>query len=303
MVIISTIFSLSSGHILGVWLGLELNMLSFISFSIQSKNFNEVEAGLKYFLIQALGSGFWLLGSFLFYLSMGSWFLFETIVDFNNLIGLENIFCMAKVIMMWGLFMKLGAFPIYFWVPSVMNEMSWFSCIILATWQKFIPLILLSYLIGPETFFLGIIVSVMSSLVGGVGGLNQTRLRVLMAYSSIGHLGWMIGLMYMSWIGVMVYYGVYFVVSLSVFLFLWLFEFSSFMQVTGWRMWGKSMLILFSLNFFSLAGLPPFLGFMSKWVALQAMVNSGSYFLGCGLLVGALMNLYYYTIVVMNVSV
>lgn len=97
------------------------------------------------------------------------------------------------IVLIGGLCVKLGLFPFHYWLPRVMAGLPWVSCLLLATWQKFAPLFLMlcllelsrSYLIACVVCFIGM----GSSLVGGLGGMNQTQIRALLAYSSIGHLG------------------------------------------------------------------------------------------------------------------
>lgn len=140
----------------------------------------------------------------------------------------------------------------------------------------------------------------LGSLVGGIGGLNQRQVRVLLAYSSIGHLGWMIGAITRSVNMLYMYYVIYRVITLGIMLCM-LGLSSKMTRVT--RFVGLPLYFIFFLSvlFFSLAGLPPFLGFYPKWAVVQGVIGY-SYFLPLFMLViGSLLNIYYYLGIFFNV--
>lgn len=159
-----------------MWVGLELNLMSFLPLVVYVGGFQEVEGAVKYFLVQAFGSGLFLLGGFYSYYVSGFWSL-------SFLFGFSWFFSFL------GLCVKLGLFPFHFWIPSVMGGMSWFGCAILASWQKLAPFFLLVWLLSDVLFDFVLFCGLFSSVVGGLGGINQSHLRLLMSYSSINHLG------------------------------------------------------------------------------------------------------------------
>jgi len=91
------------------------------------------------------------------------------------------------------LLLKRGAAPFHFWFPNVIEGLSWINSLILITWQKIAPLILTSYIIINKIILISVILSI---IIGSLGGLNQTSLRKLMAFSSINHLGWILSAIY-----------------------------------------------------------------------------------------------------------
>lgn len=108
------------------------------------------------------------------------------IISFN-LNWINNNF--YELLILSTLLLKNGAAPFHFWFPGVIEGLSWINGLILITWQKIAPLILISYNINYNFFLISIILSI---IIGALGGLNQTSLRKLIAFSSINHLGWIL---------------------------------------------------------------------------------------------------------------
>lgn len=254
----------------GAWCGLELNLISFIPIISVGGNKYRSEAALKYFLIQALGSAFVILGV------------------------LEFIIFLAPVfIMRIALLLKLGAFPIHFWFPQVIEGLGWFQCIVLITIQKIGPIILLSYLI--EVGLQNWIVywrAVFSAVVGALGGINQLMLRKLLAFSSINHISWIMFGIIMSENSWIIYFILYSVISLTVVIMFHSRQCFHLLQLSGFR--GSFFGLVRSLSLLSLGGLPPFTGFVPKWVIIQEIVSCGIFFPLFFLLPIALVTLYYY---------
>nr|YP_009648869.1 NADH dehydrogenase subunit 2 [Notospermus geniculatus]QCZ36419.1 NADH dehydrogenase subunit 2 [Notospermus geniculatus] len=271
--VLGSLVSVSSGDWLGVWLGLEVNLLGFVPLMLQGVGGQSVESSVKYFVVQALGSGFLLLGG----LSLGGslfWF-------FGGHGGVGGLF------VFFGLVLKLGVAPLHWWVPSVMGGLTWFGCGVLVTWQKLAPFLVLLSLCG-DFLFLFLLLGGLSSLVGGVLGIGQVQVRLLMGYSSISHWGWVLGTMCFSVLGSVFYYFFYFLVSLAVFFLL---------GVGGvWRVGFLGGLVggPLVLGLLSLGGLPPFSGFLPKWVGLQVVLGGGGVFLSFFLVLGSVFSLYFY---------
>nr|YP_009003690.1 NADH dehydrogenase subunit 2 [Iwatanemertes piperata]AHB53115.1 NADH dehydrogenase subunit 2 [Iwatanemertes piperata] len=271
--VVGSLMSVSASHWLGVWVGLELNLMGFLPLVVQGGDSQFIEGSIKYFVVQALGSSLLLLGGFLHGSLFFSW-------------GWGSGSFLVSILLL-GLLLKLGAAPFHWWVPSVMGGLSWLACGLLATWQKLAPFFLLFGVLS-DFFYLFLFFACVSSLVGGVGGVGQVQLRVLMGYSSINHLGWMIGLLVCSLLGGMCYFLFYFFIS---FLIFFVFSGSGLWRVSQVSS-GVGLFVLIGLV--SLGGLPPLSGFVPKWVALQVVSSAGQFFLGSMLIVGALISLYYY---------
>nr|YP_010397499.1 NADH dehydrogenase subunit 2 [Pagastia tianmumontana]UQJ73369.1 NADH dehydrogenase subunit 2 [Pagastia tianmumontana] len=272
-----TLITISSTSWFGAWMGLEINLLSFIPLMMNTNNLLSSEASLKYFLTQALASSI-LLFAVIFFFMMSNWSnpLME---NYTNL-----MICSA-------LLLKSGAAPFHFWFPSVMEGLSWNNSLILMTWQKIAPMVLLSYCLNLNFFFIIIISCI---LIGSLGGLNQTSLRKLMAFSSINHLGWMVAGMMNSENLWMIYFMFYSFLSFAI-----IFMFNSFKLFNINQMFGlfnsnSIVKFLMFLSLLSLGGLPPFMGFLPKWLIIESLINLNMFFLLTLMVTFTLITLFFY---------
>ena len=233
---------------LGVWLGLELNIIAFIPLFTLDKHTNS-QAGVKYFLIQS-ASSFLLL--------------------FRGLYLTYFYEFWASVIII-ALATKMGAAPIFLWLPLISEMIRIKINVILITVQKLVPLILIFYItqiIPNKKLFIFILI--LRALIGAVGGLNEITLRKLIRYSSINHIGWMI-------FGIIIRFRVWFYYYLVYCVLIVIFFYSAdkiqryeinLISIESHLEWKP----LFSLCLLSLGGLPPLLGFGPKWV----IINEGA---------------------------
>nr|WKU83845.1 NADH dehydrogenase subunit 2 [Ceriana cacica] len=277
ILVFSTMITISSNSWLGAWMGLEINLLSFIPL-MSDNNLMSNEASLKYFLTQTLASSILLFSSILFLYN-------------NNFMAQMNSNNYMSMIILSALFMKSGTAPFHFWFPNVMEGLSWMNALILMTWQKIAPLMLISYLIVKFMLFWAIILSV---TIGSLGGLNQTSLRKLMTFSSINHLGWILMSMYSNeslWINYFLFYS--FLSFNLIFLFN-MFKLYHINQLFSLFMHNKILKFSLFLNFLSLGGLPPFLGFIPKWLTIQYLTFNNQLFLMTVLIIMTLITLFFY---------
>lgn len=276
-IFLGTFITISSNSWIGVWIGLEINLLSFIPLIIDLNNLISTEASLKYFLTQAFASSLLLFAIILFIVFRNFTFSFN-LIDFSFLISIPLI-------------IKRGIAPFHFWFPRVLEGISWISRLLLITWQKIAPLIILSYLINFNFF---ILIIILSALVGAIGGLNQTSLRKILAFSSINHLGWMLAAIIFNEYLWRIYFLIYSFISIGlVFLF---YQFNLFHINQIFSSYSNSALLKFSflVSFLSLAGLPPFLGFLPKWLVIQSLTRINQYFLTIILILISLITMYFY---------
>nr|URX52663.1 NADH dehydrogenase subunit 2 [Glyptotermes nr. iridipennis] len=269
------LISISSNSWLGAWMGLEVNLMSFIPLMSSQENIYTTEASLKYFLVQALASS-----SLLFLVVMKA-LLNQTIFTSN----------MHSYAMMTPLLMKMGAAPLHWWFPSVMEGLSWNNCLLMMTVQKSAPMMLISYLVKVNSPTLLIIL--LSVTVGALGGMNQTSLRKILTYSSINHTGWMLAAMLGSNKLWLLYFTVYSLLTSSV---TFIAKSHNISFVNQSMTMNKSAVVKFTLftALLSLGGLPPFIGFMPKWVTIQLMMTNNMSFMMTVMVVTSLITLYYY---------
>nr|YP_010943700.1 NADH dehydrogenase subunit 2 [Ennucula tenuis]WLV28170.1 NADH dehydrogenase subunit 2 [Ennucula tenuis] len=281
LMIFGTILSISSIHWLGAWIGLEVNLIGFLPILMYRGMARETESGVKYLIIQALGSGLLLTGSLMYYMNTGSFNIMEM-----------SLTSYSKIMILMGIFLKLGMAPLHFWLPSTMAGMSWINCLLLATWQKIAPLILFLALTNSNMNLI-IICAVMGTLIGGIGGINQTYVRALLAYSSIVHLSWMAGNGPFDYYSSLIYFLIYLTTTGLLFLFLYLNEYSQFQQFSIGEFMNFKYQWMFILLMLSLGGLPPLLGFLGKWLVIYNL-SIYSPFLLLMLISGSMMSLFYY---------
>nr|AQV11444.1 NADH dehydrogenase subunit 2 [Mesomelena mesomelaena] len=274
ILMMGTLISISANSWLSAWMGLEINLLAFIPLMSDNKLMS-TEASLKYFLTQALAS---------------SVFLFAMILYLLNSSKINSYYFMEMMIFS-SLLLKSGSAPFHFWFPNVMEGLSWLNSLILPTWQKIAPLMLLSYIVFKSLIIVSII---LSSLIGALGGLNQTSLRKLMAYSSINHLGWMLAALYNSNTMWLLYFLMYSFLTFSMIFMFNMFKISYINQLFSLSFHSKSMKFFLFFNLLSLGGLPPFLGFFPKWMVIQSLVMNNQLFLLTFMVLMTLITLYFY---------
>nr|QRV62650.1 NADH dehydrogenase subunit 2 [Stictonectes samai] len=277
--IMSTLISISSFSWMGMWMGLEINLLSFIPLISNKNNMYSSESSMKYFLIQAMASSM-----FLFSIIM---IMFKSKMS-NELIMINNMFLMF---MNSTILLKMGAAPFHFWFPNMMSNLNWMNSFLLMTWQKIAPMIILSYMIK-ENFFISMIIMI-SSIVGSIGGLNQTNLRKILAYSSINHIGWMLSSFMINenmWI---MYFLIYSFINLTLIITFNKMNINVIKQLYSSMNNNYTMKFFTFMNLLSLGGLPPFLGFMPKWLIIQNM-SYNFFFLTIFMIMTTMITLYFY---------
>nr|YP_009646898.1 NADH dehydrogenase subunit 2 [Conepatus chinga]QCX31728.1 NADH dehydrogenase subunit 2 [Conepatus chinga] len=281
-VIMGTMMVMMSSHWLLIWIGFEMNMLTIIPILMKNFNPRAMEASTKYFLTQATASMILMLGIATNLLLTGQW----TMLNMLNPIA-SNITTIA-------LAMKLGLSPFHFWVPEVTQGVSMFSGTVLLTWQKIAPLSVL-YQISPSINpSLLTILAIMSVLVGGWGGLNQTQLRKILAYSSISHMGWMTAVLTYNPTLTTLNLLIYIMMTTGTFLLLILNSSTTTLSLS--HTWNKLPLstLLVLMLMLSIGGLPPLSGFMPKWMIIQELTKNDLIMMPTLMAMAALLNLYFY---------
>nr|YP_010703610.1 NADH dehydrogenase subunit 2 [Sinopodisma kelloggii]WCO86744.1 NADH dehydrogenase subunit 2 [Sinopodisma kelloggii] len=272
-----TILSISSNSWFGVWMGLEINLLSFIPMLANNKNLMMNESSIKYFIVQAMASTMLLFSILL--------------IQMKYPMSWEMEFIPSMMVSS-SLLLKIGAAPFHFWFPEVMGTSTWINCLTLMTWQKIAPMMVLSYCIQLSTFMF--VITILSIIIGAIGGLNQTSLRQLLAYSSISHLGWMISSLMVSenmWEMYFIIYSLLSVIMVLLFKQLNLFFLNQIYSSTNMKTEIKFMMFL---SLLSLGGLPPFLGFMPKWIIIQSLVENNMTIMMTIMIMLTMITLYYY---------
>jgi len=269
--ILGIIISVSSNSWFGAWMGLELNLLSFIPLIFMKNNQYSSEAALKYFLIQALGSTVLLISAVIIILKIQSF----------------------SAPLSAALLLKAGSAPFHFWFPPTLEGIMWPQALTLMTVQKITPISLLSYYISEQATLISA-AAIISAVVGALGGLNQTLLRKLLGYSSINHMAWMMSALLIRENAWLIYFLVYSAISFSLvmlFHFTQTFHFNHLLNLIPSKPIVKLTMFI---SLLSLGGLPPFTGFIPKWVIIQQLCWSNNLVLLLVLLASSLFTLFYY---------
>nr|AFN87718.1 NADH dehydrogenase subunit 2 [Procypris mera]QVY58494.1 NADH dehydrogenase subunit 2 [Procypris mera]QVY58507.1 NADH dehydrogenase subunit 2 [Procypris mera]QVY58520.1 NADH dehydrogenase subunit 2 [Procypris mera] len=279
---LGTTLTFASSHWLLAWMGLEINTLAITPLMAQHHHPRAVEATTKYFLTQATAAAMILFASTTNAWMTGEW----SINDLSNPI--------ASTMFMTALALKIGLAPMHFWMPEVLQGLDLSTGLILSTWQKLAPFALIiqtAQTIDPSLLTL---LGIMSTLVGGWGGLNQTQLRKILAYSSIAHMGWMIIVIQYAPQLTLVALGVYIIMTSAAFLTLKMSLATKISTLA--TTWSKSPILTSTtaLVLLSLGGLPPLTGFMPKWLILQELTKQGLPIIATTMALAALISLYFY---------
>nr|WNX95034.1 NADH dehydrogenase subunit 2 [Hybognathus nuchalis] len=279
---LGTALTFASSHWLLAWMGLEINTLAIIPLMAQHHHPRAVEATTKYFLTQATAAAVILFAS-----TTNAWITGEW-----NMTNMSDPIATAMILA--ALALKIGLAPMHFWMPEVLQGLDLLTGLILSTWQKLAPLALIIQTAQAFDPLLLTALGLTSTLVGGWGGLNQTQLRKVLAYSSIAHMGWMIIVLQHAPQLTLLALLTYIFMTSAAFLTLKL----SYATKVGTlaTTWSKSPLLTATaaLVLLSLGGLPPLTGFMPKWLILQELAKQGLPLTATLMALAALISLYFY---------
>jgi len=276
-----------SGDLIMLYLAIELLSLSFyVLASIKRHSQHSTEAGLKYFLLGALSSGLLLFGMGLVYAFTGAT-SFVAISEFLWYSSSSTEILIGVTFIIIALLFKLAAAPFHMWAPDVYEG----SPTIVTAFFAIVPKIgtlgvLILLLTGPflslfnELQPIILFSACLSLIVGSVGALNQAKMKRLLAYSAISHIGFLlVGLLPNSLLGIhacFVYICLYIVMSFNTFAFVLAnFRHGNFItQLSGLSRQNPILAFTFAFTLLSIAGVPPLAGFYSKYLVLLQAVNN-----------------------------
>nr|AAF03008.1 NADH dehydrogenase subunit II [Neofundulus paraguayensis] len=278
-----TLITTSSSHWLLAWMGLEINTFAIIPLMAQNQTPRATEAATKYFIIQVTAATLLLFASISNAWLLGQW----------NIQQMNHPF--PLIMLYTALALKLGLAPMHAWLPEILQGLNLPTGLLLTTWQKLAPLSLVVQLpTSNYTSMVLIYMALLSILVGGWGGLNQTQLRKILGYSSIAHLGWMfLVLQYLPPLTFMAFI-VYVVLTFSTFLVFWYNKTNTVNTLS--TSWAKMPTItaISPLILLSLGGFPPLTGFIPKWMILLELTKQDMMLIATMAALSALLSLYFY---------
>ena len=294
LIIFSTLgmmIMISSHNFLLLYLGLEIQSLSlYVVSSFRRDNYKSTEAGLKYFILGSLSSGLMLFGISLIYGSTGS-INFEIISSMINYEGFFPGIVAGLVFLICGFAFKASAVPFHMWTPDVYEGSPTPVTAFFATVPKLAAVgVLLRVLfdcfgqIVESWQQVIIIISVLSMFLGSVAAIGQNNIKRLMAYSSIGHIGFVLmGVASGTDKGisaVLIYMVLYIIMNIGVFVFILNMErngvaVTTINSLNMYNNVSKSQTLFLTILLFSLAGIPPLAGFFGKFFIFNAAINAG----------------------------
>nr|AAX94272.1 NADH dehydrogenase subunit 2 [Anolis carolinensis]AFT90815.1 NADH dehydrogenase subunit II [Anolis carolinensis]AXZ78308.1 NADH dehydrogenase subunit 2 [Anolis carolinensis] len=277
-----TIITMTSYHWLMAWVGLELNTLAIIPIISTMHHPRSTEAATKYFLTQAAASALILFSSMTNAWNTGSWDITQPLTSPSH------------ILLTMALAMKLGLAPLHFWLPEVIQGSTMTTAFIITTWQKIAPMSLIFLTMNNLSTSVFLLMGLLSSLVGGWGGLNQTQTRKIMAYSSIAHLGWMATISSIMTNILIMNLLIYLIMTTSVFLSLIISKSKTIQDTTSTWTLSPTLTIIMLLSLLSLGGLPPLTGFIPKWLIMEELILQNFNLLISMMAMSSLLSLYFY---------
>jgi NADH-quinone oxidoreductase subunit N len=281
----------SAGSFISLYMGLELQSLAlYVLAAFNRDHLRSTEAGLKYFVLGALSSGMMLYGISLIYGFTGS-VEFARIAGVIAQSGINIGLIFGIVFLISGLAFKVSAVPFHMWTPDVYEGAptpvtAYFaSAAKVAAMGLFLRAILIPFPHALEQWRQIIIaISVLSMALGAVAAIGQKNIKRLMAYSSIGHMGYaLLGLAAGTAIGargVLIYLAIYVFTNLGVFAAIQAMRrggrpVEAIADLAGLARTDPMLALIFALLFLSLAGLPPLAGFFAKFYVFLAAIQAG----------------------------
>nr|YP_002154544.1 NADH dehydrogenase subunit 2 [Aplocheilus panchax]BAG69247.1 NADH dehydrogenase subunit 2 [Aplocheilus panchax] len=278
---LGTTITFASSHWLLAWMGLEINTLAIIPLMAQHHHPRAVEATTKYFLVQATAAATILFASITNAWITGQW----------DLQQMTHPFPITIIIL--ALALKIGLAPLHTWLPEVLQGLNLTTGLILSTWQKLAPFSLMLQINLNNSSIL-IILGLLSTLIGGWGGISQTQLRKILAYSSIAHLGWMVLILQYSSELTFLALATYLITTTPLFLVFKINQATTInLLATSWTK-APALTALTPLILLSLGGLPPLTGFLPKWMILTELTKQDLGPIATIAALSALLSLFFY---------
>lgn len=306
-----------------MYVALELQSIPLYILAVSKRYSNvSVEAGLKYFVYGSFASGVILYGISLIYGSLGVTDFSSVLVLLHSLSFVSSAWPLSLVygfvLIACGLFFKLGLVPMHWWVPEVYEGASTIVTFFFSTIPK-ISILFMFYrvfsfclnpanaIVGYSYFFLVIFsaCAVLSIFFGSVGAIYQTKIKSLLAYSTIANFGFMLlGLTTVSVAGLaatMYYLFIYILASIQIFYIIAIIrrqgnylKIKHIVEFAALANSNFTLSMLFVLGLLSFAGVPPMIGFFGKFLIFNALISNGQYLLAVvGVLFSVLTCVYY----------
>nr|YP_009443399.1 NADH dehydrogenase subunit 2 [Diaphorina lycii]ATR80183.1 NADH dehydrogenase subunit 2 [Diaphorina lycii] len=241
---LSIILSLSSSSWMMIWMGLEINLLSFVFILIKPLTYYSLESTMKYFLIQSVGS-------LIFLLTISI-----------NMIYFNEMSTINAILPPLALTLKSGMAPLHIWTPDILEKFNYFSFLLFITMQKLVPL----FILYSSWMSLTPWICVCNLIMGSIGGITQSSIRKMVAFSSISNSGWMMMALSHSHFFFTLFFVIYFITNMLVVIYMKKTQNKWLTQIKPHQTQEK---MFFYTLMLSLSGMPPLLGFLPKWMVIK----------------------------------
>ncbi|MBI1418482.1 MAG: NADH-quinone oxidoreductase subunit NuoN [Limimaricola sp.] len=309
LAVVGMMVMVSAGDLMALYMGLELQSLAlYVVASLRRDSVKSTEAGLKYFILGALSSGLLLYGASLTYGFAGTTLFSGIIAATQGGVSLGLLF--GLVFLISGFAFKVSAAPFHMWTPDVYEGSPTPVTAFFATAPKVAAMGLFARVVFDA--FGGVVgewqqivafLSVVSMFLGAIAAIGQTNIKRLMAYSSIAHMGFaLMGLAAGSAFGVqamLIYLAIYVTMNIGTFAFIMAMEKDGrpVVEIKALSLYSKreplralAMLVLL----FSLAGVPPMVGFFGKFYVLRAAYDANLGWLAVAGVIASVIGAFYY---------
>ena len=302
---------ISSNDLISMYLGIELQSLClYIVAAIKRDSLQSSESGVKYFILGALSSGILLYGCSLIYGFSGSTNFTQIHNNLNSLDNLNLGLLFGLIFVLTGLAFKVSAVPFHMWTPDVYEGAPTSITAFFAIVPK-VSAVALIYRFCLEPFGdfysewnqIIIFLSIASMFLGAIAAIKQTSLKRLLAYSSIGHVGYiLIGLAAANIEGikgVVIYMSIYVVMNIAVFSIILSLKFNNnfidkINELSGISKFKPVVALCIAIIMLSMAGIPPFAGFFGKFYIFIAAVEANLILLAVLGVISSVISAYYY---------
>ncbi len=309
--ILGMLIMISANNFITLYMGLELQSLSlYVLAALKKDSQKSTEAGLKYFILGALASGFLLFGVSLLFGIAGTTSFTELSIYFSKQSFDSPLLVLSIVMILSAIAFKISIAPFHMWTPDVYEgaptSITAFFAVVpkIAAFAILIRILFISFI---EISYIWqqilLLMAILSIFVGSFGALLQDNIKRLMAYSTIGNIGFVLLALSMATpVGLessLIYITIYIISSLGVFTFIlsmekehvFLDEISSF---SGMAKNNPFYAFCFAILLLSLAGLPPLAGFFAKFYVFRAVVYEGMIWVAVLGVIGSVVSAYYY---------
>ncbi len=310
---------ISAGNMLVIYLGLELMTLPLYALSaLRRDDTSGTEAAMKYYVLGALASGFLLYGMSMVYGGAGSLDLAEIAQRFDSGMVNPTVFTFGVVFIAAGIAFKFGAVPFHMWLPDVYDGTPTSATLLIAGAPEFAAFALAFRLlveglpgIAVDWQAMILVLAVASLVVGNIVAIAQTNFKRMLAWSTIAHIGFVLmgflagvvegddSFLATAWSASLFYVIAYVLTTLGTFGMILLlsrkgFECDQIADLRGLNKRSPGMALVLLALMFSLAGVPPFIGFYAKVAILAAVIDAGLVWLAVLAVIFALIGAFYY---------